>query len=87
MKKSQKQFVIDRLLNDRCISRNACIQNYITRLSAIIQKLEQDGWIFDGQYEHEECGKDFVYYLRYTPYKRVEYFVPELNKTIVKFDK
>lgn len=47
MKKSQKQRVINRLLERGEISRNQCLANYISRLSAIIQDLEEDGWIFE----------------------------------------
>lgn len=46
MKKTQKEFVIDCLLKHGVISRNYCLKNYISRLSAIILDLQHEGWTF-----------------------------------------
>ena len=45
------------------ISRNFCLQNYISRLGAIIYILKKDGVITKGAYEEYPGGKDFVYRL------------------------
>lgn len=44
--KKQRTWVENELLFSGEISRNKCLANYISRLSAIIQKLEEDGWEF-----------------------------------------
>jgi hypothetical protein len=86
MKQSQEKFVIDHLLKNDCISRNTCIQNFITRLGAIINRLNQQGWIIEGEWDITEKGRDYVYFLRKTPFKKVQYFVPVLNKTITQYE-
>jgi len=86
--KSQTQQVKDILLNQGEISRNVCIKElFITRLSAIIQNLETEGWEFNPEFVKTERGKDFVYYLKKSPYKKVAYFIPELNHTIEKYER
>lgn len=57
MKKTQKQIVINQLLENNEISRNWCLQNYISRLSAIIYTLEKEGWSF----KTANRGGDYVY--------------------------
>lgn len=86
MKKSQKQRVINRLLERGEISRNQCLANYISRLSAIIQDLEEDGWIFEterrgGNYKTEA---DYIYKVKSHPYKIQEYTNPITNENIKK---
>ncbi len=88
MKNSQKEQVKKILLSQGEISRNICIRElYITRLSAIIQDLEEEGWQFNPQTVKYDKGKDFVYYLVKSPFKKVEYFIPELNRSIIKYEK
>ena len=85
MKTSQKEQVKKILLLNGEVSRNACLSIFITRLSAIIQDLEEEGWEFSPEWVKHEHGKDFVYFLKKTPLKKTEYFIPEMNKTIVKY--
>lgn len=47
------------------ISRNQCLSMFISRLSAIIQNLESDGWVFNPA---REKG-DYVYHLVNEPPK------------------
>lgn len=54
MKKTQKEIVVDIILNKGGISRNTCLKMYITRLGAIIKDLEYDGWVFDKFYGKEK---------------------------------
>ena len=63
MKQTQRQRVISRLMDKGKITRNECLNNYITRLSAIILVLKQEGWEFETK---EEKG-DYVYYAKCTP--------------------
>ena len=55
---NQKQRVAGRHQRDGFISRNDCLKNYIFRLSAIIQDLEEEGY----EFEPKKVKGDFVYY-------------------------
>lgn len=55
--KTQRNFVEQQLKENGKITRNLCLQNYITRLGAIICNMRHDGWDITGKYE----GKDYVY--------------------------
>lgn len=57
MKRTQVQWVKERLLTEGEISRNICLQNYITRLAAIIHILKRDGW----EFKEIHRGGDYVY--------------------------
>ncbi len=63
MKQSQLDFIKSELRNNKEISRNFCLSNYISRLGARIDDLEKDGWVFeterrDGNYVYKmvKCG-------------------------------
>lgn len=85
--KSQKEIVKKILLSQGEITRNICIRElYITRLSGIIFRLKKEGWKFNEGFRKYERGIDYVYYLIESPYKRVEYTVPELGKTITIYE-
>lgn len=60
---TQKQRVEKRLREMRIITRNECLRNYITRLSAIINDLKNEGWIF----ETEHFRGDYRYFLKSCP--------------------
>lgn len=72
MKQSQKQWVISQLKEGGRISRNQCLERRITRLSAIIQVLETEGYQFTPKWE----GGDYVYHLKDVPKKKVQ--MPEI---------
>lgn len=61
---TQKQWVKDRLAFKGYITRNECLGNYISRLSAIIQDLELEGYEFETGYNKSIFGKDFVYKIK-----------------------
>jgi len=63
MKASQRHFTICRLRENGKISRNECLQNRITRLSAIIQNLEIEGWKFNS---HRQEG-NWLYEVVFDP--------------------
>lgn len=46
MKESQVKIVKNKILITGFVSRNWCLERYISRLSAIIQILESEGWEF-----------------------------------------
>ena len=63
---TQENFVINELKKNGFISRNLCLQNYITRLGAIICDLKKEGFNFSSGYVKTGyliVGKDFVYHL------------------------
>lgn len=67
MKKTQRMWVEEQLLETGEISRNYCLANFISRLSAIIQDLEADGWVF----ETRKREGDYVYKLVDRPQKTI----------------
>lgn len=66
---SQKDIVKDKLKTTGEITRNWCLSQYISRLSAIIQILEQEGW----EFETSSRGGDYVYTLKNRPKKIIRY--------------
>lgn len=73
--KSQENFVVNELLKNGKISRNQCLQKYITRLGALIYiiKNKNPDWEISAKFEKINGGKDYVYYLdnRDKVFKRV----------------
>jgi hypothetical protein len=69
MRNNQKTLILQRLNETGSVSRNWCLRNYISRLGAIIQRLEEEGYQFSAGYvEDKELGyKDYVYTLLLTP--------------------
>ena len=67
MKKYQIDIVKEQLALHGEISRNWCLRNYISRLSSIIQKLEEQGYTFN---PHSRDG-DYVYSLTTRPTRTV----------------
>ena len=61
MKQTQLDWIISRLDETGKISRNECLQNYISRLGARIADLKEMGWELEGSFEKTENGKDYVY--------------------------
>lgn len=68
--RNQRHFVICRLRENKRISRNECLRNFISRLSAIIQNLEKEGFRFNTK----NVDGDYVYELTHDP-KDDPYFV------------
>lgn len=59
--KTQKYWVISQLRKNKEITRNQCLQNYISRLGSIICELKKEGWKFDPSFRKTSSGKDYVY--------------------------
>jgi phage-related protein len=68
MKKSQTERVKLRLEQTGEISRNECLRNYISRLSAIIYSLKKEGYEFT---EFSRKG-DYVYKVVVTPKDKID---------------
>ena len=65
-KQSQKEFVKNELKLHGFITRNKCLRNYISRLSAIIFTLRDEGFEFETKFvenknAYNSTEKDFVY--------------------------
>ena len=70
-KESQKDKVLIQLLNRGEVTRNWCLQKYISRLSAIIYQLKKEGWIFKEFYRAENGGKNYVYEVMRKPGEQI----------------
>ena len=72
---SQEQYVVNALLKNGKISRNQCLQKYITRLGALIYiiKNKNPQWEISAKFVKINGGKDYVYSLenKNEVYKRV----------------
>lgn len=76
--KSQKDRVKYKLLHDLFITRNECLRQIpaITRLSAIIQILEDEGW----EFKTNRTEADYKYTVKKAPYRNVEYTTADGRK-------
>lgn len=59
--KTQHQWVKERLLKNGYITRNQALKQYITRLSAIIWDLREDGNYITGEFVKTKNGRDYKY--------------------------
>lgn len=71
-KQTQRQRVISKLLKDGFITRNECLRVYISRLSAIIQVLEVEGW----EFEAKDKEGDYIYKITKCPLTKQVYKLP-----------
>ncbi len=78
--KSQKQFVVDTLRKQGYITRNYCLQNFISRLGAIILTLKKAGM----NIEAESKNGDYIYHLKDRPKEVVVYTRSNGEKIIQK---
>ena len=67
---TQLQRVKNKLQRDKMITRNQCLNVFpaITRLSALIQILEEQGWIFNT----EHFRGDYRYFLKFSPPEQIK---------------
>lgn len=89
---SQRKFVENELLREGKISRNYCLELYdlkirtnILRLGAIICELIKSGWDIEGKEVITPTGKDFQYFLRGSPLKKIVYKIEGLDKEITVY--
>lgn len=68
---TQEKIIIDYLLDNGSVSRNWALRQYITRLGAIINRLNDNGWEIKGEYVKTQNGRDYVYSLIKSPIKKV----------------
>lgn len=74
---TQTERVVKRLLEHGVITRNQCLYNRISRLSAIIQDLEEEGWEFEADFTEDRT--DYYYKLIKSPYKKVMYMAGDIK--------
>lgn len=64
---TQRQWIETQLRTNGCITRNECLRVYISRLAAVINDLENDGWKFNKGFIEVTTpfgtGKDYKYNL------------------------
>lgn len=63
MKLTQEQIVINQLKQYGYVTRNWALQNYISRLGAIVCDLNKTGWEITGDWIRTANGKDYKYTL------------------------
>jgi len=70
MNNTQLKIIEDRLVDKGRVSRNWCLQNYISRLGALIHILKKEGYVIEGHFENVGRGRDFIYRLVSEPDRR-----------------
>lgn len=69
--KAQRAYVEDYVRKFGSISRNHCLREYITRLSAIICDMQKKGYVFDisktPTINRWGKGYDYIYILKHKP--------------------
>lgn len=78
---TQKQIVINRLLDMGGISRNWALKNYISRLSAHILELKKEGW----EFETKRYNGNYIYLVTYCPLQAIEYRLGD--RIILKYER
>lgn len=63
----QREWVLEQLLKNGYVTRNQCLNNYISRLGAIICDLKKEGYDFTSGYVKTGYGKDYRYDLISSP--------------------
>lgn len=85
MERTQEQWVKEQLQKYGEVSRNGALQNYISRLGAIVCDLNKSGWNIVGGFRKTEKGKDYVYSLVSEPYKPKVHVVERDGQRIALF--
>jgi hypothetical protein len=62
--KSQVAWVKQQVLAKGFITRNECLRSYISRLSAIIFILKEQGMMFTVERVKNSIGSDYIYYYK-----------------------
>ncbi len=67
---TQEEKIKNLIERNGSVSRNQALDMRITRLGAIINKLNKQGHIIKGRFEPTEHGKDYVYYKQEIKYQK-----------------
>ncbi len=63
LKQKQRAFILKKLQQQGFISRNNCLENYLSRLGAYMNFLKDQGFRFEARYIKRGEGKDYIYVL------------------------
>lgn len=85
--RTQIEWAIAQLKEYGRLTRNEALRERITRLGAIICSLNKQGWEIKGRWEKTKLGRDYVYEVIRMPFKRVEYYIPDINQKVVRYEK
>lgn len=61
--KTQYEIVKTQLFKKGFVSRNWCLQRYISRLSGLIHTLRAEGIKISAEYKKTKFGRDYIYKL------------------------
>ncbi len=64
MKQKQLAFILRKLKQQGFITRNQCLENYLSRLGAYMNDLKKQGLKFKARYIKRGEGKDYIYILK-----------------------
>lgn len=86
-KETQENWILEQLEDKGFISRNQCLEHYISRLGAIICDLQNRGYVFTAEYQKTPNGRDYVYTLLKKPEPKGLFDIPskKLVKDLIKY--
>ena len=67
MKETQLQMIRSKVLKDGYVTRNWCLERFVTRLGSRIYDLKEEGMEFEGKYVRTDYGQDYKYTLLNEP--------------------
>lgn len=74
---TQTQKIIEQLEDKGFVTRNWALQNFISRLGALILALKKEGWVFTQEYTETPHGRDYTYTLINKPVRNQLFATPE----------
>lgn len=80
---SQKDKVLKQMRTYGYVTRNWALQNFISRLSAIMLDLKKQGINF----EPKELNGDYIYTLKDKPKEKIVYRIPQPDGTVIVKEK
>jgi hypothetical protein len=81
---TQTEKIIEQLEDKGSVTRNWALQNYISRLGALILALKKEGWVFTQEYTETPYGKDYTYFLVSRPTKNQLLNLPQQSTKLLK---
>ena len=61
LNEKQKTWVLNQLEENGSVSRNSALSNFISRLGALVCRLNKEGHNLKGRYIETNFGKDYIY--------------------------
>lgn len=85
--KNQLYEVEKHLIENGFITRNYCLQNFLSRLASRIDDLKKQGWEFKTERIKYNGGTDFKYTAIRSPYEKEEFIHPITGEKIIRWKK